>query len=224
MHTEDFSRALTTTFPQGKLYVAERAKNVVAAHRRFQLSTYNRLPDGKDDMTRCVVLCRCVLFHCRRAIDQRSTSNPHKQYARMCLFSLCHSVTRLVLSHTPCVRVCPLHVYHPAICLSSSHAVGTFVQKGLHARTHMLFPCSMHACHLPQLTQCCADMIVTCLCKGKLETQTPDQKSLFIFLVEANHISLRRSTFYCRRMIAMRTHTWSPRTQTCICKDNAQPL
>jgi hypothetical protein len=36
---------------QGKLYVAERAKNIVYAQEKFQISSYTRLPDGKDDMT-----------------------------------------------------------------------------------------------------------------------------------------------------------------------------
>ena len=34
---------------EGKLYVAERAKNLVASNRKFQLVTYVRVPeDGKD--------------------------------------------------------------------------------------------------------------------------------------------------------------------------------
>jgi hypothetical protein len=34
---------------EGHLVWAERAKNIVAAHRRFQLTTYNRLPDDHND-------------------------------------------------------------------------------------------------------------------------------------------------------------------------------
>ena len=40
---EDTSRA------EGHLVWAERAKNIVAAHRRFQLTTYNRLPNDLND-------------------------------------------------------------------------------------------------------------------------------------------------------------------------------
>ena len=40
---EDDSRA------EGHLIWAERAKNIVAAHRRFQLTTYNRLPEDHND-------------------------------------------------------------------------------------------------------------------------------------------------------------------------------
>jgi hypothetical protein len=40
---EDDSRA------EGHLVWAERAKNIVAAHRRFQLTTYNRLPEDHND-------------------------------------------------------------------------------------------------------------------------------------------------------------------------------
>lgn len=34
---------------EGHLVWAERAKNIVAAHRRFQLTTYNRLPENHND-------------------------------------------------------------------------------------------------------------------------------------------------------------------------------
>ena len=34
---------------EGHLVWAERAKNIVAAHRRFQLTTYNRLPEDHND-------------------------------------------------------------------------------------------------------------------------------------------------------------------------------
>lgn len=40
---EDTSRA------EGHLVWAERVKNIVAAHRRFQLTTYNRLPEDHND-------------------------------------------------------------------------------------------------------------------------------------------------------------------------------
>ena len=42
---EDTSRA------EGHLVWAERVKNIVAAHRRFQLTTYNRLPEDHNDQS-----------------------------------------------------------------------------------------------------------------------------------------------------------------------------
>jgi hypothetical protein len=42
---EDNSRA------EGHLVWAERVKNIVAAHRRFQLTTYNRLPEDHNDQS-----------------------------------------------------------------------------------------------------------------------------------------------------------------------------
>ena len=38
-----------TSRAEGHLVWAERAKNLVAAHRRFQLTTYNRLPEDHND-------------------------------------------------------------------------------------------------------------------------------------------------------------------------------